>query len=165
MPSPRNCFRFEAVSRLWNLNWTLSVYLGNGAFAQIFPFVHKFLTLIVSLNQPYANRVTEVRKYLASALLPISKLHPCCLDAIDNFYAKISFESLMHKTTHINNKQGKNEELERKKTYIHYTSKIHIPYHFYHTTAGVYSYSFFNESFSLVKHYNQSAGTVKQIKC
>ena len=48
MPSPRYGFRFEAVYRLRNLNLTLSVYLGNGTFAQIFPFVHKFLTLIVA---------------------------------------------------------------------------------------------------------------------
>ena len=38
------------------------------------------------------------------------------------FYAKISFKSLMHITAHNSNEQGKNEELEEKNTYIHYTN-------------------------------------------
>ena len=40
VPSPRYSFRFEAVSRLWDLNLTLSVYLGNAIFPHILPFGH-----------------------------------------------------------------------------------------------------------------------------
>ena len=40
VPSPRYGFRFEAVSRLCDLNLTLSVYLGNATFAQFLTFGH-----------------------------------------------------------------------------------------------------------------------------
>ena len=50
VPSPRYSFRFEAVSRLWDLNLTLSVYLGNATFAKILPFVPLFLWMIVAVQ-------------------------------------------------------------------------------------------------------------------
>ena len=40
VPSPRYGFRFEAVSRLRDLNLTLSVYIGYAIFPQILQFGH-----------------------------------------------------------------------------------------------------------------------------
>ena len=64
MPSPRYGFRFESVSRLWNLNLTLSVYLGNATFAKILPFVYKFLTLIVAASYNEPGRISNKGQYI-----------------------------------------------------------------------------------------------------
>ena len=54
VPSPRYGFRFEAASRLWDLNLTLSVYVRNATLRYNLSLVSLFLWMIVELGTKMA---------------------------------------------------------------------------------------------------------------